>query len=385
MTDKEKYNFLKKQHPDKSDAELKAAVKEFQVLEGGLAGGQIAKALLKFGQSIFAKKAAEEGVKTAAKMSLKKKAAIGAVGLYAGSQAAGAIGNAMGGKKDETDTSGMTQAELDMANAVAAANAAGLDVNSLIASPGGQQLNLSANNLPAFMAKFGQSATGFVGIGNVGIFTGKETETLVPRRKFGGTLAVPKKELVQLPDWNKMLPVDAVGLAAAKQKFVDAGVLAPTDGLDKIKAAWEAYGKMSLEYSRAGHNVSPWELLSIQKGLSGSGSQTTTTIDVSPIAEADIKNTAKRQLAVSLGLANIDDAMYKDIVSIVRKNEAKRPTKTVRTTTGNTTKVKTTPGYGTSDVLADVEEYAKKDPRYAEFQTADVFGNAMIKALGLKA
>jgi hypothetical protein len=385
MTDKEKYNFLKKMHPDKSDIELKAAVKEFQVLEGGLAGGQIAKALLKFGQSIFAKKAKEEGVKTAAKMSLKKKGAIAAVGLYAGSQAAGAIGNAMGGNKDETDTSGTTQAELDMANAVAAANAAGLDVNSLIASPGGQQLNLNANNLPAFMAKFGQSTAGFVGIGNVGIFTGEEIETLVPRRKFGGTLAVSKKELVQLPDWNKRLPVDAAGLAATKQRFVDAGVLAPTDGLDKIKAAWEAYGKMSLEYSRAGHNVSPWELLAIQKGLSGSGSQTTTTIDVSPIAETDIKNTAKRQLAVSLGLANIDDAMYKDIVSIVRKNEAKRPTKTVRTTTGNTTKVKTTPGYGTSDVLADVEEYAKKDPRYAEFQTADVFGNAMIKALGLKA
>jgi hypothetical protein len=348
------------------------------ILRGGAAVAGLAK-------GIFAKKAKEEGVKTAAKMSLKKKAAIGAVGLYAGSQAAGAIGNAMGGKKDETDTSGMTQAELDMANAVAAANAAGLDVNSLIASPAGTQLNLNANNLPAFMAKFGQSTAGFVGIGNVGIFTGEEIETLVPRRKFGGTLAVSKKELVQLPDWNKRFPVDAAGLAATKQKFVDAGVLAPTDGLDKIKAAWEAYGKMSLEYSRAGHNVSPWELLSIQKGLSGSGSQTTTTIDVSPIAEADIKNTAKRQLAVSLGLANIDDAMYKDIVSIVRKNEAKRPTKTVRTTTGNTTKVKTTPGYGTSDVLADVEEYAKKDPRYAEFQTADVFGNAMIKALGLKA
>jgi hypothetical protein len=272
-----------------------------------------------------------------------------------------------------------------MANAVAAANAAGLDVNSLIASPAGTQLNLNANNLPAFMAKFGQSTAGFVGIGNVGIFTGVEIDKEIPRRKFGGTLTVPTKELVQLPDWNKRLPVDAAGLAATKQKFVDAGVLAPTDGLDKIKAAWEAYGKMSLEYSRAGHNVSPWELLTIQKGLSGSGSQTTTTIDVSPIAETDIKNTAKRQLAVSLGLANIDDAMYKDIVSIVRKNESKRPTKTVRTTTGNTTKVKTTPGYGTSDVLADVEEYAKKDPRYAEFQTADVFGNAMIKALGLKA
>jgi hypothetical protein len=385
MTDNEKYNFLKKMHPNKSDVEIRAAVKEFKVLEGGLAGGQIAKALLNFGKSIFTKKAKEEGVKTAAKMSLKKKAAIGAVGLYAGSQAAGAIGNAMGGKKDEADTSGMTQAELDMANAVAAANAAGLDVNSLIASPAGTQLNLNANNLPAFMAKFGQSTAGFVGIGNVGIFTGVEIDKEIPRRKFGGTLTVPTKELVQLPDWNKRFPVDAAGLASTKQKFVDAGVLAPTDGIDKIKAAWEAYGKMSLEYSRAGHNVSPWELLALQKGLSGSGSQTTTTIDVSPIAETDIKNTAKRQLAVSLGLANIDDAMYKDIVSIVRKNEAKRPTKTVRTTTGNTTKVKTTPGYGTSDVLADVEEYAKKDPRYAEFQTADVFGNAMIKALGLKA
>jgi hypothetical protein len=181
-----------------------------------------------------------------------------------------------------------------------------------------------------------------------------------------------------------MLPVDEKGLASTKQKFVDAGVLAPTDGLDKIRSAWENYGKMSLEYSRAGHNVSPWDLLNIQKGLSGSGSQTTTTIDVSQMADVDIKSTAKRQLAQSLGLSNIDDAMYKDIISIVRKNEAKRPTKSVRTTTGNTTKVKTTPGYGTSDVLADVEAYAKKDPRYAEFQTANVFGQGFTQALGLK-
>jgi len=337
-----------------------------------------------FTKAKFAKKAAEESAVKAAKMSKKKKAAFGAVGLYAGVEAAGSIADRMFGNKNETGTDVQTQAEMDMANAVAAANAAGLDVNSLIASPGGQQLNLSANNLPAFMAKFGQQTTGFVGIGNVGIFTGKETEGTKKGPK-GIIYPTTKRELVSLPDWNKMFPVDEAGLASTKQKFVDAGVLAPTDGLDKIRSAWENYGKMSLEYSRAGHNVSPWELLALQKGLSGSGSQTTTTIDVSPIAETDIKNTAKRQLAVSLGLANIDDAMYKDIVSIVRKNEAKRPTKTVRTTTGNTTKVKTTPGYGTSDVLADVEEYAKKDPRYAEFQTADVFGNAMIKALGLKA
>ena len=381
MTENEKEDLLQKLHPDKSPAEIKLALKDFKVLESGMAGGQIAKALLKFGQSIFAKKAVTEGVKAGAKYSKTKKAVVGGTVLYAGGKAAEAIG---GGKKDTTDTTGNTQAELDMANAVAAANAAGLDVNSLITSPGGQQLNLNANNLPAFMAKFGQSATGYVGIGNVGIFTGVETPTSTPRRKYGGTITGSKKELVQLPDWNKMLPADAAGLASTKQKFVDAGVLAPTDGLDRLKSAWEAYGKMSLEYSRAGHNISPWELLNLQKGLSGSGSQTTTTIDVSPIAETDVRTLAKRQLAQSLGLATVDDKMYKDILSIVRKKEAKNPTKTVRTTTGNTTKVKSTPGYGQADVLADVEEYAKKDPRYADFQTADVFGNALTKALGLK-
>jgi hypothetical protein len=352
------------------------------VLRFGKAGLEMGKAGLNLGKSVFAKKAAEEGVKTAAKMSKKKKLAFGAVGLYAGQQASGAIGRAINGDTPDA-TANQSQAEYDMANAVTAANAAGLDVNSLITGPGGQQLNLNSNNLPAFMAKFGSDATGFVGIGNVGIFTGKETSGTKKGPK-GIIYPTTKKELVSLPDWNKMLPVDEAGLASTKQKFVNAGVLAPTDGLDKIKSAWEAYGKLSLEYSRAGHNVSPWDLLNIQKGLSGSGSQTTTTIDVSPIAEADIKTLAKRQLAQSLGLSNVDDAMYKEILSIVRKKEAKNPTKTVRTTTGNTTKVKSTPGYGQTDVLADVEEYAKKDPRYADFQTADVFGNALTKALGLK-
>jgi hypothetical protein len=125
------------------------------------------------------------------------------------------------------------------------------------------------------------------------------------------------------------------------------------------------------------------------------------------MAEADVRTITKQQLAKSLGLSAVDDKTFKDILSIVRKNEAKRPTKSVRTTTGNTTRVNTTPGYGqsdvladveayakkdprytdfqTADVLADVEEYAKKDPRYAEFQTANVFGQGLTQALGLKA
>jgi hypothetical protein len=317
-------------------------------------------------------------------MSLKKKAAIGAVGLYAGGKAAGSIASAAGGNKDTAASANQSQAEIDMANAVAAADAAGLDVNQIINTPAGQQLNLSSNNLPAFMAKFGLGTTGLTGVGNVGIFTGKETAgtKLGPK---GISYPTTTPELVSLAEWSKQFPSDAAGLAAAKQKFVNAGVLSPTDGIDKIKSAWDAYGKMSLEYSRAGNKLSPWQILDMQKGLSGSGSQTSTTIDTSPMAEADVKTLTKRQLSQSLGLANIDDKMFKDILAIVRKNEAKNPTKTVRTTTGNTTKVKSTPGYGQSDVLADVEAYAKQDPRYSDFQTADVFGNALTKALGLKA
>jgi len=383
MTDIEKYNFLKKQHPDKSDAELKAAVKEFQVLESGLAGAQIAKALVKFGQSIFAKKATEEGVKTAAKMSKKKKLAIGAVGLYAGSKAADSIANAMGGNKNETETNVQTQAEMDMANAVAAANAAGIDVNQIINTPAGSQLNLNAGNLPALMAKFGQETAGLVGIGNVGVYTGNRLDKTGPK---GIVYKGLKPEIVSLPQWNKQFPSDLKGLTETKQKFVDAGIIDPTAGIDKVKAAWEAYGKMSLEYSRAGNTLSPWDILGMQKSLSGSsGTQTAITYDTSPMAEGDVRTYAKRQLAQSLGLANVDDKQFKDILAIVRKKEAKSPTKTVTTTTGKVTRRKTTPGYGTTDVLADIEEYAKQDPRYAEFQTADVFGNAMVKALGLKA
>jgi hypothetical protein len=386
MTDKEKYDFLKKYYPDKSDAELKAAVKEFQVLQGGLAGGQIAKAILEFGKSFFTKKTAtkvaEETAKVGKKKLITKKRVAGVAGLSA---AVGTYNMIQSGNTaiDPTASAAELQAQDSFAQAIANADAQGVDVTQFLQGTTAQQLGLGANNISDFM-----SARGYVnpltGLNGIGIFTGKETEKLVPRRKFGGTISVSKSEIVSLSEWNKSFPVDAAGIGAAKQKFVTAGVLDPTADLTQVKAAWDKYGQLSLDYSRAGNKVSPWQLLDIQKGLTGSGSQTTTTIDVSPMAEADIKTTAKRQLAQSLGLATVDDKMYKDILSIVRKKEAKNPTKSVRTTTGNTTRVKTTPGYGPSDVLADVEAYAKQDPRYAEFQTADVFGNAMVKALGLK-
>jgi hypothetical protein len=337
-------------------------------------------------KSIFTKKTAEkvaeETAKAGKKKIITKKRVAGVAGLSA---AVGTYNMIQSGNTaiDPTASAAELQAQDSFAQAIANADAQGVDVTQFLQGTTAKQLGLGANNISDFM-----SARGYVnpltGLNGIGIFTGKEEITSVPRKKFGGTITGTKSEIVSLSDWNKSFPVDAAGIGAAKQKFVTAGVLDPTADLTQVKAAWDKYGQLSLDYSRAGNKVSPWQLLDIQKGLTGSGSQTTTTIDVSPMAEADIRTTAKRQLAQSLGLANVDDKMYKEILSIVRKKEAKNPTKSVRTTTGNTTRVKTTPGYGPSDVLADVEAYAKQDPRYAEFQTADVFGNALVKALGLK-
>jgi hypothetical protein len=320
--------------------------------------------------------------KAAKKWSLKKKAAVGA-GVLGVGQIGSSLMNSQGKTPDVTSDPTQSQAEADFANAVATANAAGTDVTQFLQGDAAKQLGLGANNIQDFMAAKGYTNP-LAGLNGVGVYTGKEETFSVPRRKYGGTLTGTKSEIVGLSDWNKSFPADAAGIAAAKQKFVTAGVLAPTADLMDVKAAWEKYGQLSLDYSRAGNKLSPWQLLDIQKGLTGSGSQTTTTIDDSPMAKADITTLLKRQLGASLGLTNIDDAIINKFIADVRKKEAKNPSKTVRTTTGNTTRVKSTPGYGQSDVLADAEAYAKQDPRYAEFQTADVFGNALVKALGLK-
>jgi hypothetical protein len=328
-----------------------------------------------------AAKAAEEAAKTKAKMSLKKKAVIGG-GVLAVGQAGSMLMNRQGAEIDVNASAPELQAQDSFAQAIANADAQGVDITQFLQGDTAQQLGLGANNIGNFMAARGH-VNPLTGLNGIGVFTGKITEGIKLGPK-GRSYPTSKSEIVGLADWNKSFPVDLAGIAAAKQKFVTAGVLAPTADLTEVKNAWNKYGQLSLDYSRAGNRVSPWQLLDIQKGLTGSGSQTSVTIDDSPMAKADITTLLKRQLGASLGLTNIDDAVINKFISDVRKKEAKNPSKTVRTTTGNTTRVKSTPGYGQSDVLADAEAFAKQDPRYAEFQTADVFGNALVKALGLK-
>jgi hypothetical protein len=410
MTDKEKEAIVKAAFPDISGMDLdwakhlvesgdNAAIYKERIgvaphvlrnevpLAGGIAkGGKVVADLIK---SFLTKKraatAAEEGVKTAAKMSLKKKALIGA-GVLAVGQAGSSLMNKQGTQIDANATAAQTQAQDSFASAIANADAQGVDVTQFLKGNTATQLGLGANNIQDFMAARGFTG-GLTGLNGVGIPTGK-TKTISPGQYVGSTFQAAKSgpELVSLAEWNKSFPADLNGISAAKQKFVAAGVLDPTADMTQVKAAWTKYGQMSLDYARAGNTVSPWQLLDIQKGLSGGGgSKTSVTIDESPMAKSDITTLLKRQLSASLGLANIDDATINKFIADVRKKEAKSPTKTTVTTNGTKSVKTTVQGYGQSDVLADAEAYAKTDPRYSDFQTADVFGNALTKALGLKA
>jgi hypothetical protein len=351
-------------------------------------GGAGVKAIGKLAGAIKAKKAAdvaEEGVKVAGKggkiLTKKNAAKLGVLGA-AGAWATNALGNIGGGNDANAANDPQAIAQQNALEAIQNANLAGVDVTTVAQGLYGKQLGLNADNILAFANKGGiDTSAGLVGLNGVGIFTGKETKGTKVGPK-GVVYPTSKREVVSLADWKKMFPTDMAQVNDLKSKFG----LDPSAGIFDVKNAWDKYGELSLNYARAGQTISPYDLAKINRGLTGGGggSKTQVTIDESPMAENDIKQIAKNQLAKSLGLANIDDSMWNDILKVVRKKEAKNPTKRVVTTTGNKSVVKTTPGYGQSDIMADVEAYAKTDPRYGDFQTADVFGNALVKALGLK-
>jgi hypothetical protein len=414
MTDKEKEAIVKAAYPDINDTDLSWAkhlvvandtVAEYkkrvpeaphmlrnEILfgPGSIAKGAAAvKEIAKDGKKVFelfkawrAKPTAEAVAATGKKGLITKKRVYG---LGAAAVGVGAYNTVMSGKTaiDPNASAAEIQAQDSFAQAIANADAQGIDVTQFLQGNTATQLGLGANNIQDFMAARGFTG-GLTGLNGIGIFTGVETKGTKTGPK-GIVYPTSKRELVSLAEWNKSFPADLNGINAAKQKFVAAGVLDATADMTQVKAAWTKYGQMSLDYARAGNTLSPWQLLDIQKGLTGSGgSKTSVTIDESPMAKADITTLLKRQLSASLGLANIDDSVINKFISDVRKKEAKSPTRTTVTTNGTKSVRKTVQGYGQSDVLADAEAYAKTDPRYADFQTADVFGNALVKALGLK-
>jgi CO/xanthine dehydrogenase Mo-binding subunit len=95
-----------------------------------------------------------------------------------------------------------------------------------------------------------------------------------------------------------------------------------------------------------------------------------------------------RKHAARLLEANEEDVVFDKAAAAfaetVKAKQLAKPTKTeYKKIKGKMTPV-VTQGYGEAEATAEALALAKKDPLYAEFQTANVFGSALEKALGVR-
>lgn len=358
MTDKEKYDFLKKQYPTWSDAKLKSAVKEFQVLESGLSGAALAKALLNFAKTF--------------KKPTKKQAVLGA-----GALGLGGLAVQGGGDSGTPDVAQQTNTDLMMA--AAQYEAAGGDINALANTAAGKQLFSNPNFSLNSILNSGTLATTATG----GVYTGKPVTI---GKYVGSRFESTTTDTISLTDWNNQFPIaDPKALAKWKATLVSSGVVGAGAGLTELKQQWEAWGKTSQEVSRTGKKLSPYQLLDIQRGLWGGGdtNKYETSYQVNLLKGENVKSVFKAAREQEAG-AIVGDEAAAAFAETVKAKQLAKPTKTeYKKIKGKMTPV-VTQGYGEAEATAEALALAKKDPLYAEFQTANVFGSALEKALGVR-
>jgi hypothetical protein len=172
-------------------------------------------------------------------------------------------------------------------------------------------------------------------------------------------------------------------LAEWKSKLVAAGVVSPSAGLQDLKDQWEQWGKMSLEAGRNNQKLTPYQLLDIQRGLWGGGGDRGPSYSTQLIKKANSREILKQYMEADTGRI-ISDEEADEFANLIRQKQLEKPTKTeVKTVKGKKMTV-TTPGFGEAEAASLAKKQAMQDPMYAEFQTSNVFGSALEKALGLR-
>jgi hypothetical protein len=367
MDEKVIYDILKKENPGWSDSKLTAAAKDIaqnpQVLEAGVTGAALAKAVIKLG-------------KTFLKKPTKKQVLLGGGGL-------GLAGLAVQGGGDSGVPDVATgQANTDLMMAAAQYEAAGGDINALANTAAGKQLFSNPNfSLGSIM-----NSGSFANLSTGGVYTGKPVT--VSEYQWGSGGAKPKttmKDVVSLTDWKNQFPIaDPEALSQWKATLVSAGVVSASAGLAELKQQWEAWGQASQDAGRQGQKLTPYQLLDIQRGLwGGGGKDYSTTYSVNLLKPENVKSVYKAAREQEAGRI-VGDEQAAAFAERVKANQMAKPTKTeYKKIKGKMVPV-TTPGYGEAEATAAAIELAKKDPMYAEFQTANVFGSALEKALGVR-
>lgn len=386
MDEKVIYQILKEEHPTWSDSKLRSSAKQIvdnpQVLEAGLVGAVISKAAAtKIGQKFAGTKVGETlktvgGLTKTIKKPTKKQAILGGGALGLG-------GLAFSGGGESTTPDVAAQANADLMMQAAQYEAAGGDINALAQTAAGKQLFSNPNFTLGSIMNSGNVFTG-----TSGVYTGKPVT--VSQYDWGSGGAKPTKttvtDTVSLTDWKNQFPIaDPKGLAAWKAKLVAAGVVSAGAGLKELKQQWESWGEYSQEMNRQGKKLTPDQLLDIQRGLwgGGGGEDYSTKYQVNMLKAENVKSLYKSARQQEAG-AIVGDEQATAFAERVAAQQMAKPTKTeYKKIKGKMTPV-VTQGYGEAEAAAAALELAKKDPLYAEFQTANVFGTALERALGVR-
>jgi len=377
---------IRENYPDIPDDSLNKAVTYFQnnadafkqyKKSGALPAGAMTRLE---GGVVSSAKAGASAVKGLVK-TLKPKSKKGAL---KGAAALGAVGlgiNMFEGGEDIPATT-ESQANTDMMNALAIASASGVDINALAGTAMGQQI-LGTN--PQFdIGSFTNSANTTPLTG--GVYTGiNQLVSSRPPDFAGGRPVETKSETISLNQWKNQFPIsDPKALADWKAKLVAAGVVSASAGLKELKDQWEAWGEYSQESMRQGQKLSPYQLLDIQRGLwGGGGADKGPSYSTQLIKKANSRDLLKQYLEAGSGRV-IDDTEADEFAELIRKKQLAKPTKTEVKKVGGKKVTVITPGFGEAEAAAIAEKRAMQDPLYAEFQTANVFGSALEKALGVR-
>lgn len=374
-------------YPDLPDSDLRDAVDYFianpeqfnprdivlpvsrTVLEGGVVSGA------KAGAAAVGKVAKTLVPRTKTGKVSKTKIALGVGGL-------GVLGGLMGGGEEDTtqEEAIAGAAQQDMMMQLAMAQAQGIDIESLVSQPLGQAL-LSSSGIDA---KLLTGAAGIVPTAG-GVYTGKPVTVSAYPAEGGGRPSFTTTDTVSTKEWSNMFPIgDPKKLAEWKNTLVKSGVVSASAGLTELRQQWDAWGELSQQMNRMGNKLTPNQLLEIQRGLWGGGGA-----DRGPSYSTSLIKTENAMAMFKQGVENltgrvIDDTEAEEFAKLVRKRQLKKPTKTsVQVVDGKKVTV-TDPGFGEAEAAALVERRAQKDPMFAEFQTANVFGSALEKALGVR-
>lgn len=343
-------------------------------VEAGITGtGKAAVAAVVGGAKAIGKLAKTAVPRTAEGKVSKKKLAKRAAGLGL----AGTAITAFSGGEDTVpdDANAQAIADQNLLMTVAQYQAQGGDVNSLVNTPAGQQLFAQGN---IDLKALGLSGSKLPMV--AGVYTGETVQTgLGPkgRPKYG-------LKTLSIADWKAQFPIgDPQKLQEWKSRLVNSGVVTADAGLGELQKQWEAWGQASMDMGRQGKNLTPYQLLDIQRGLWGGGGGGGPSYSVNLMKKENAVTLFKQAMEAYTGRIVTDEEAASFAKSVESKQLA-APTKTETKTVKGKKVTVTTPGFGEAEAAKLAEKQAMKDPLYSQYQDANVFGTALEKALGIR-